>query len=113
MIDTIAAPALRVIPRAVNKTATKPEAKKMDLNELKVTHPEAYAAARAEGVTEERDRVEAHLTMGTSSGDMKTALEAIESGEGMTAKLQAKYMSAGMNRADMNARETRPDWGES
>ena len=42
--------------------------------------------------------------MGQTSGDMKTAMAAIESGAGMTAKITAAYMSAGMNRADTDLR---------
>jgi len=57
----------------------------------------------------ERDRVGAHLEFGEKSGDMKTALEAIASGEGMTMTLQAKYMTAGMNRADIDARQGETD----
>ena len=80
----------------------------MDLEKLKSEHPSVYAAVLALGVTagvdQERDRVGAHLTMGASSGDMKTAIEAIEKGDNMTATLQAKYMAAGMNRANVQAR---------
>ncbi|MHC4646826.1 MAG: S49 family peptidase, partial [Planctomycetota bacterium] len=36
----------------------------MDLNELKMKHPDVYAAAVREGVDNERDRVKAHLTYG-------------------------------------------------
>lgn len=79
-----------------NKTMTK--------EELKAKHPELYAELVNIGVMAERDRVTAHLTMGEASGDNKTAVEAIKDGSEMTATLQAKYMAAGMNRADINAR---------
>ena len=76
----------------------------MDLNQLKADHPSVYAQAVQIGTTEERDRVSAHMTMGTASGDMAIATKAIEDGTGMTAGLQAKYMAAGMNRKDIGAR---------
>lgn len=81
----------------------KTEANKMDLVTLKAEHPAVYAQAVEIGVTQERDRVGAHLMMGEKSGDTKTAFEAIRDGSEMTATLQATYMAAGMNRADADA----------
>ena len=81
----------------------------LDLKTLKANHPEAYAAAVAEGVATERDRVVGHLTMGEQCGAMPTAIAAIQSGEGMTVTLTAKYMSAAMNRRDVNARQADSD----
>lgn len=78
---------------------------KMNEKELLAQHPELHAAVLAAGVAAERDRVGAHLTMGEASGDMKTAIAAINAGDAMTATLQAKYMAAGMNRADRSARQ--------
>lgn len=43
--------------------------------------------------------------MGEASGDMKTAIGAVQDGSAMTATLQAKYMAAGMNRSDVQARQ--------
>jgi hypothetical protein len=77
----------------------------MDLIELKAKHPTLCAQLVAEGETAERDRVSAHLTMGSASGDMKTAMTAIEDGSAMTALISAKYMAAGMKRQDTVARE--------
>ena len=77
----------------------------MDLQTLKAQHPDVYAAAAQEGRDQERDRVNAHLTMGEASGDMKTAIGAIGDGSAMTATLQAKYLAAGMNRSDVQARQ--------
>jgi len=82
--------------------------KTMDINELKAKHPEIYAAlieeGHKQGVLAERDRVNAHLTLGNASGDTKTAFAAIEDGSVMTATIQAKYMAAGMNKRDMQDR---------
>ena len=77
----------------------------MDLAKLKAEFPELYSAVLEEGAAQERDRVSAHLIMGQESGDMKTAVAAIESGDGMTATIQAKYMSAAARRNDVEARE--------
>ena len=85
-------------------SGNKPEINNMDIKELMAQHPETYAAAVNIGATEERDRVSAHLIMGETSGDMKTACTAIKEGSGMTATLQATYMVAGMNRSDMSKR---------
>jgi len=78
----------------------------MDLNELKTAHPEVYAAAVNEGVAKERDRVGAHLTLGTQSGAMETAVNAVKGGSELTATLQAEYMAASMKK---NANDTRGD----
>lgn len=89
----------------------------MNEDELKAQHPGLHAAIVAtakkagadEALTAERDRVGAHVAMGEASGDMKTALEAIASGDAMTQTLQAKYMAAGLNRADRQSRQTETD----
>lgn len=105
MIDSIAGV---VAGKSVNTAAVTSgttqvmEDSKMDLTKLKTEHPSIYAEAvqvgNEQGTKEERDRVEAHLTLGESSGDMKTALAAVTSGDGLTSKYQAKYMSASMNK---------------
>ena len=108
MIDAIAGQPLRVVKSTqTNTTASggnKPETV-MDLNTLKAQHPDVYAAAMQEGVSSERDRVSAHLTMGNASGDMETALKAVNEGSEMTATLQATYLAAGMNRQDQQNRQ--------
>lgn len=109
MIDAVAEPTLKVVESTKTTTArsggNQPEAGYMDLKTLQAQHPDVYTAAVQQGVDQERDRVSAHLTMGEASGDMKTAVGAINDGSAMTAKLQAQYMAAGMNRADINARQ--------
>lgn len=113
MIDSVADGSSKPVKNAKSTTARSGgdtmEAKKMDLEELKAKHPAIYAAAKADGATEatakERDRVSAHLEMGQASGDMKTALAAVEDGADMTQKHQAKYMAAGMNRQDIAGRQ--------
>lgn len=121
MIDSISKPARKASVRAeVQETpelqaednippatsGAQQEKKHMTLEELKAQHPELCKELVAEGVKKERDRVCAHLTLGEASGDLKTAFEAIESGEAMTSTLQAKYMAAGMNRRDREERQS-------
>ena len=108
MIDAVAAPSLKAVKSTKTTTANsgnQPEANNMDLKQLQAQHPETFAAAVQQGTTEERDRVSAHLMMGESSGDMKTASASIKDGSGMTATLQATYMTAGMNRSDVAGRQ--------
>lgn len=81
----------------------------MNLQELKTQHPETYQAAFNEGVAKERDRASAHLTLGSTSGDMKTALEAVQKGDDLTASYQAKYLAAGMKNGQIGARATDED----
>lgn len=93
--------------------------KPMTKEELKAQHPEVYSAVfndgKAEGKTEadtkakadaesEKDRIEAHLTAGEESGDMKTAIASIRSGDKMTQKLLTTYMMAGRKTRDVAAR---------
>lgn len=107
MIDAIAKPKLRALASGTGAEAAPPNARKrtMTLEELRAQHPNVYQEAVQQGVTQERDRVVAHLTMGETSGDMKTAAQAIRSGDSMTQTLMATYMAAGMNRGDRKARQ--------
>lgn len=132
MIDAIARPLLRAVPTRAAATADdetpQPEAagdekatsagaqgaasserKGMDLNTLKAQHPAAFAEYAKEVLATERDRVGAHLTMGETSGDLKTAITAVKDGSPMTQTLMAQYMAAGMNRSDRNARQQETD----
>lgn len=107
MIDGMAGSPLKAVqnPAAASRETTQEQGGKiMDLGKLKAEHPDVYAAAVQQGVTQERDRVSAHLVMGEASGDMKTACSSIKDGSGMTATLQSTYMAAGMNRQDTNNR---------
>lgn len=115
MIDEIAGPALRVVKPSTTKKTTaqrgdqKPEAQQMDLAKLKADYPDVYAAAVNDGVTQERDRVGAFIIAGQSSGDMKTALAAIEDGSQMTGKLSTQFMMAAANRSDLRNRQADDD----
>jgi hypothetical protein len=85
----------------------------MNLEELKERHPAVYRAARDEGAQRERSRAVAHLTMGESSGDLKTALASIRNGADLTFEIQAQYLAASMNRADTAERQAESDEAEA
>lgn len=106
LIDSIATHAPRAVP-LISKG--NPMASQDPESESRA----ALEAATQRGTTQERDRVLGHLTMGESSGDMTIALEAIRSGAGMTIELQARYMSAGMNRKDRSARQAESNTAEA
>ena len=80
----------------------------MDLNQLKAEHPALVAQIEAQGVEKgvknERERVDAHLTMGKSSGDMDLAMSCISEGTELTASVNAKYFAAGMNSQSIKGR---------
>jgi ATP-dependent Clp protease, protease subunit len=62
---------------------------KMTLDQLKAQHPEVYAQAMAEGVAQERDRVEACLVF--HDVDAAGVKAAIESGKPLSAKQMAEF----------------------
>jgi len=114
LIDAIQINALAVSNGGLTaKLSSNREVSAMDVNELKEKHLSIYNAVVAigaqEGCATERDRVTAHLVMGESSGDMKTAMGAIKDGAGMTATLNAQYLSASINKADLDARNSEDD----
>lgn len=95
MIDKVAT-APRAVPSSKEKAMSEPES---------ATDRAALQAAVERGITQERDRVLAHLTMGESCGDLRIAVEAIRSGAGMTLEMNARYLAAGMNRTDAQRRQ--------
>ena len=103
MIDGIAGAGLRAVAQ-LNATADGGSEETMDLEQLKAEHPAVYKAAVQVGVTQEHERVTAHLKL-AETGDMKTALEAIDSGANLTQTIYAAHMAAALNRRDVNARD--------
>jgi ATP-dependent protease ClpP protease subunit len=92
-----------------NQITEKSEGDKMNREELKAKFPDVFAAVYGEGkeagIKEERERAEAHLTLGEDSGNMKIAAQFIREGETiMSNKVQAAYLSARMNSGAINAR---------
>jgi ClpP class serine protease len=107
LIDTIATTAPRAVPHSSSKGNPTTMADNQEPDRA------ALDAASQRGVTQERDRVLAHLTMGESCGDMSIALEAIRSGASMTQEFTARYLSAGMNRGDRNKRQAESNTAEA
>lgn len=60
----------------------------MDINKLRTEHPEIYAAAVSIGEKQERDRAGAYLVF--ADVDLKMVKEGIQSGEAMSATMQAE-----------------------
>lgn len=107
MIDSIAGSALSLVQTGGDVAAfneNQPEAIDMDLMTLQASHAGVYAEVlalgNAAGVTQERERASAHLIMGAGSGDMATAIKAVQDGVEMTQSLQATYTMAAVNRRD-------------
>lgn len=65
--------------------------------------------ARNEGVRKERDRARAHITLGLKCGDTRTVIAALRSGVALTPEIQAQYMSAAINRAELRVRQAETD----
>lgn len=112
MIDSIATPAVSAIQSMpvlqASQTAVPIKGENMTLEELRAQHPALFAQVVAlglsQGVTQERDRVVAHLTYANAEKVILTAFTAVKAGEGITEELRAKYMMAAMNNQDLNAR---------
>ena len=77
---------------------------KMTIDELKTQDPDLYKNVFEAGINQERDRVQAHLTLGKQAGAMEAAVKHIEDGDGLTQTITAEYMAAGMNKADVDKR---------
>lgn len=116
MIDAVAKPGPRAVGTANTIGASaddrKKEQKPMDLEAFKAQHPDLFKAAKAEGHTEgcaaERDRVCAHLELGSVGGSegMDVAVAAIRGGEGLTLTASAKYQRIALNQRDRDLRQT-------
>lgn len=79
----------------------------MTVDELKAEDLALFNAVLAEGIkagkATEKDRIQAHLTMGIESGDIKTAIKAIDDGSEMTSALNAVYLMASAKKASLGA----------
>lgn len=84
------------------------EAQTMDLGKLKAEYPAVYDAAvaegKAQGVTAERERVEAFLLAGETSGDMKLATDCIKEGKDLSPKLTMQFMVSAAAKGHQQAR---------
>ena len=104
MIDAVSGVESAELKTTATSGGGNQEVRVMTPDELKAQHPDTYEAVLELGSTLERDRVEAHLTMGEASGDMTTAIGAINDGLQMTPKLQALYMAASMKKGHIEKR---------
>jgi ClpP class serine protease len=107
LIDKIITTAPRAVPSSKGKAMSE------EHSDSRAADRRDIDAAAQRGVDQERDRVLAHLTMGESCGDLSIALDAIRSGAGMTLELNARYLSAGMNRADRQKRQAESNQAEA
>lgn len=88
----------------------KMEVSIMTLDELNAQYPTLYADVKAEGVRKERDRVKAHITMGTKCGAIEFAHKCILDGKSITEEsIMAEYLSSGKNKADIQAKQDDSD----
>ena len=97
--------------RNLQSTGTGPDnsnqrGKTMDLNQLKLEHPELCTQLVAEGRAIERDQVKGHITMAKQTGAVDFALECLDAGKSLSSQeVIAGYMSAGMKKKDLKNRE--------
>lgn len=108
MIDSIRGqkPALRVVQNNTTAESSAHGERKMDLKELKAQHPDLFEAVLAMGVTQERERVCAHVEMGKALNAQEVAIEAIVAGARVDHQpTLARYHVVGRNKIDIQARE--------
>lgn len=78
----------------------------MELNDLKTEYPQLCAQLIEEGRTLERDQVKGHVTMAENTGAVEFALSCLKDGKSLQSQeVIAGYMSAGMNKKDLQDRE--------
>jgi ClpP class serine protease len=66
--------------RASSAAGARVTLAQMDLETLRISHPDVYAQAVAVGASQERGRVSAHLQMGQASGQIAASIEHIAAG---------------------------------
>lgn len=81
----------------------------VDLNKLKAEYPQVFEQAKAEGrqegVSAERDRVKAHLTLAKGSNAWELAATHILEGSDLTAEISAAHMEAVRKNVAVEARQ--------
>jgi ClpP class serine protease len=77
----------------------------MDLDTLRAQHPAVYKAAVAEGVKQEKERVEAHLELGESCEAMDLAVKMIKSGDDLRPTITAKYVAQSQKKKAIATRQ--------
>lgn len=86
----------------------------MTLDELKTQYPDLCAQIEQAGVDKEKRRVSAHMKLGKATNSMDLAQKFIEEGRStMDEDVNAEYLTAGMNKTDLDNRQTdNPDTGQ-
>lgn len=82
--------------------------KKMEktLAELMAEYPQLCAQLVEQGRAELRDQVKGHITMAKQTGAVEFALECLDGGKSLSSQeVVAGYLSAGMNKKDLQERE--------
>lgn len=72
-----------------------------NLSDLEKNFPDLFAQAVQKGIDQERDRTEAHLTMGEAVGSFDLAVENIRNKAEFTPAVSAKYSAEGLKRKDV------------
>jgi hypothetical protein len=85
----------------------------MNLEQLQKRHPAVYKAVVEAGRQREHDRICGHVTLGTKSGDAAAMIAFIRSGAQLTPAITSHYMAAGINRADVRARQAESNEAEA
>lgn len=84
----------------------KKRGKFMELSELRTEYPLLCSQLVEEGRMLERDQVKGHITMAKQTGAVEFALECLDNGKSLSSQeVIAGYMSAGMNKKDLQNRE--------
>src|SRR6185312_8160272 len=79
------------------------------LKDLKSQLPDLYEEAVQSGVTQERERVVAHIDLGEAYEAMPTALGFIKSGDDLRPTVASKYLAAGAKRKAVGDRQQETD----
>lgn len=85
------------------QTLTANSGETMNKAELKANHPELFAEIKAEGKTEEQDRVSAFAALGEAAGATELAMAMIADGTEHSAAVNAKFMAAQMKANTLSA----------
>lgn len=90
---------------AANGAVAEKESDMKTLDDLQDQHPTLYREALKAGATKERARVEAHLKLAKSSGDIETAHKDIAEGTPTGDSVVAHHASVQMDRREIESRQ--------
>lgn len=81
----------------------------MDIETARAQYPEVVAVVKQATLTEERDRINGHLTLGEATGEMAYAWDAVKKGTPLTTNEIALYMTADKRRKALADRQADSD----